>query len=360
MVPPPSKRPRSIQVVLPLNGLWIVPKEKKKERDKWVHMGTHHKGSQSSTMLLCQSCSHFPFAGCLSLTRQWIQPLCFFQLPLWNHRIEICVTSARDCQPNCHVYTYFLHTSTCHCLLMHLCALYRQTWVCPFMQRVLHILSMDWYPQISIYFVYHMQLHTWAHQHFIYCPLWIWYYLGKINLQLFSSSVILWCPGRAPLYLNIVNTCKGICKCIYEHTHSFCSAAQSHAAWTICKQISYLLKPWSNRKHKTKEVVFTLWYNLLLFTCVCVFMHVFYTFFWFALLQRHYYNFGLMSTCKLSSCKNQCVTANISSCRFLDFIIYFRYQNIFKVSFLSKDGSRGQSRNKNLHGVYLFYMELWL
>lgn len=68
-----------------------------------------------------------------------------------------------------------------------------------------------------------------------------------------------------------------------------------------------------------------------------------------------------LGSCQHANClhaKNQCVRANISGCRFLDFIIYFRYQNIFKVSSLSKDESRGQSRNKNLHGAYLFYMEM--
>lgn len=54
-------------------------------------------------MLTCQSRRCSLFAGCLSPTRQWMQPLCFSELPLWNR----CVSSAPDCQPNWHIHTLY-------------------------------------------------------------------------------------------------------------------------------------------------------------------------------------------------------------------------------------------------------------
>lgn len=164
---------------------------------------------------------------------------------------------------------------------MHLCRLYRWAWVCPFMQKILH-----------------------------------------------AGTQMLYIRA---LYIHYIH----IAVCIYLHTESFCSATQPHEAWTPCKQISYVLKALSQTTGSTTQ---RKWYLSYAATFLFLYQFVYFCryfthFFLFGLLQRLYRNFKLKRTHRLSSFKQQCVRANVSGCRCLDFAL------------LSLSGSRTHSKS---------------
>lgn len=105
----------------------------------------------------------------------------------------------------------------------------------------------------------------------------------------------------------------------------------------------------------TRQRIWYLSCHPFLFIYVYVFLYVLYTFFWFGLLQRLYRNFKLFNTQTFFAykavCRNERKWLWMS---WLCFVISFRFQDTLKVSSLSENVSRRQSRNENLRGAYLF------
>lgn len=230
--------------MLPLNGLWRVPKNKKRETNEpiWTHTTRAHRVAQC----FCVNHVHVPplLAACLpqgSGSSLSASPSCLFGITglravSCQHRIFILIATYTHTS-----YTPLLVT-VCLCICTH------------YIGRCECVLSCR---KFSTYCLW-IDIHKYPHILYIICSCipghahtssTVHSGFGIILAKLIYCYFLRWwsfdaqAEDRAPLYLNIMNTCKCICKCVYEHTQSFCSAAQPRAAWTTCKQISYLLKP---------------------------------------------------------------------------------------------------------------------